>query len=161
MTRKGISHKGGSGIRLHPVTLAPERYGEVEFDKEGRANSIEEKPSQPKFLYAVIGLNFYDSNVDVSRNYLQQGQLNVAVMGRGIAWLDTGTHDSLLEAGQFVATLEKRQELKVACPEEIAWRNGWLSDEQLETHAHQLGKSGYVQYLKCLLAETVISRSKR
>ncbi len=98
---------------------------------------------------------------DVNRIYLHQGQLNVEVMGRGMAWLDTGTHDSLLEAGLLVATLEKRQGLKVACPEEIAWRSGWLTDEQLDAHAHQLGKSGYGKYLISLLAETVISRSKR
>ena len=93
--------------------------------------------------------------------YLQQGQLNVKVMGRGMAWLDTGTHDSLLEAGQFVATLEKRQDLKIAYPKEIAWLSGWLNDAQLEAHAHRLSKGGYGEYLKNLLAETVIIRSKR
>lgn len=168
----------GATVFAYPVH-DPKRFGVVEFDTEGRVQSIEEKPSRPKSRYAVTGLYFYDSNVvdiarsvkpsargeleitDVNRIYLEQGRLNVEVMGRGMAWLDTGTHDSLLEAGQFVATLEKRQGLKVACPEEIAWRNGWLSDAQLQTYAHQFGKSGYGQYLKSILGETVISRSKR
>jgi glucose-1-phosphate thymidylyltransferase len=176
--RAASAAQQGATVFAYPVH-DPERYGVVEFDQEGRAQSIEEKPSQPKSRYAVTGLYFYDANVvdiarsvkpsargeleitDVNRFYLQQGQLNVEVMGRGMAWLDTGTPDSLLEAGQFVATLEKRQGLKVACPEESAWRSGWLTDEQLEAHAHQLGKSGYGEYLKSLLAETVISLSKR
>jgi glucose-1-phosphate thymidylyltransferase len=151
----------------------PERYGVVEFDAERRAVSIEEKPSKPKSRYAVTGLYFYDNQVcdiaasippsargeleitDVNRRYLEQGQLNVEIMGRGMAWLDTGTHDSLLEASQFVATLEKRQGLKVSCPEEIAWRQGWMSDEQLEKAALALGKSGYGIYLHKLLKEKV------
>ncbi len=151
----------------------PERYGVVEFDGDRRAVSIEEKPSKPKSRYAVTGLYFYDNQVcdiaasippsargeleitDVNRRYLEQGQLNVEIMGRGMAWLDTGTHDSLLEASQFVATLEKRQGLKVSCPEEIAWRQGWMSDEQLEKAAQALGKSGYGTYLHKLLQEKV------
>ncbi len=176
--RAASATQQGATVFASPVH-DPERYGVIEFDQEGRAQSIEEKPCQPKSRYAITGLYFYDTNVvdiarsvkpsargeleitDVNRIYLQQGQLNVEVMGRGIAWLDTGTHESLLEAGQFVATLEKRQGLKVACPEEIAWRSGWLTDAQLVAHAHQFSKSGYGQYLKSLLAETVISRVKR
>ena len=153
----------------------PERYGVVDFDDNQRAISIEEKPQRPKSRYAVTGLYFYDTQVcdiaasirpsargeleitDVNRRYLEKGQLNVEIMGRGMAWLDTGTHDSLLEASQFIATLEKRQGLKVSCPEEIAWRQGWISDEQLEEAANTLGKSGYGQYLSNLLDEKVFS----
>ncbi|BDI04334.1 glucose-1-phosphate thymidylyltransferase RfbA [Sphaerotilus microaerophilus] len=151
----------------------PERYGVVEFDADRRALSVEEKPSRPKSNYAVTGLYFYDEQVcdiaasirpsargeleitDVNARYLAQGQLNVEIMGRGYAWLDTGTHDSLLDAGQFIATLEKRQGLKVACVEEIAYRNGWIDAARLEQLAQPLLKNGYGQYLLKVLRERV------
>ena len=159
---------GGATVFDYHVT-DPERYGVVEFDARQQALSIEEKPVAPKSNYAVTGLYFYDSQVcdiaaaikpsprgeleitDVNAVYLKQQQLKVEIMGRGYAWLDTGTHDSLLEAGQFIATLEKRQGLKVACPEEIAFRAGWISAEQLEALAKPLLKNGYGQYLQKLL----------
>ena len=158
----------GASVFAYHVT-DPERYGVVEFDAQRRALSIEEKPRAPKSNYAVTGLYFYDEQVcdiaasiqpsargeleitEVNAQYLRQGQLNVEIMGRGYAWLDTGTHDSLLEAGQFIATLEKRQGLKVACPEEIAFRSGWISAEQLEAQARPMLKNGYGQYLMQLL----------
>jgi glucose-1-phosphate thymidylyltransferase len=151
----------------------PERYGVVAFDGDKRALSIEEKPKAPKSNYAVTGLYFYDDQVcdiaasikpsvrgeleitDVNARYLTQGQLNVEIMGRGYAWLDTGTHDSLMEAGQFIATLEKRQGLKVACPEEIAFRSGWISREQLEAMAQPMLKNGYGQYLMQIVKSQV------
>lgn len=151
----------------------PERYGVAEFDQAGKVLSLEEKPKQPKSNYAVTGLYFYDNAVvelsnnlkpsprgeleitDLNRLYLDQGMLNVEIMGRGYAWLDTGTHDSLLEAGQFIATIEKRQGLKVACPEEIAFRQGWITSGQLEALAQPLAKNGYGQYLLSLLKEKV------
>ncbi|MCE1239558.1 MAG: glucose-1-phosphate thymidylyltransferase RfbA [Azonexaceae bacterium] len=151
----------------------PERYGVVEFDAQGRAVSLEEKPKAPKSNYAVTGLYFYDNQVldiardlkpsprgeleitDVNRIYLERGMLNVQVMGRGHAWLDTGTHESLLEAGQFIATIEKRQGLKIACPEEIAYRKGWLSAARLEILAQPMLKNPYGQYLIGLLKEQV------
>jgi len=154
----------GASVFAYHVT-DPERYGVVDFDASHRALSIEEKPKQPKSNYAVTGLYFYDNQVcdiaasikpsprgeleitDVNARYLEQGQLNVEIMGRGYAWLDTGTHDSLLEAGQFIATLERRQGLKVACLEEVAYRWGWISAEQVEKLAQPMLKNGYGQYL--------------
>ncbi len=147
----------------------PERYGVVAFDATGRVIDIEEKPARPKSNYAVTGLYFYDGSVveraralrpsargeleitDLNRSYLQEGRLAVELMGRGYAWFDTGTHDSLLEAGQFIATIERRQGLKIACLEEIAWMQGWIDDEGLLRQAERLGKSGYGRYLRQLL----------
>jgi glucose-1-phosphate thymidylyltransferase len=162
----------GATVFAYPVH-DPERYGVVEFDKTGQAISLEEKPAKPKSRYAVTGLYFYDNRVldiaasikpshrgeleitDVNRVYLEQGDLSVGMMGRGMAWLDTGTHDSLLEASAFIQTLEKRQGLKVACPEEISWRNGWIDDAQLSELAQPLQKNGYGDYLKRLLQDRV------
>lgn len=169
---KAAQKTDGATVFAYPVQ-DPERYGVVEFDKDGRAISIEEKPAKPRSRYAVTGLYFYDRQVveiakavkpsargeleitDVNVEYLRRGQLTVERFGRGDAWLDTGTHDSMIEAGQFVQTLEKRQGLKLCCPEELAWRNGWISDAELEALAKPLAKSGYGQYLLDVLAQPV------
>jgi glucose-1-phosphate thymidylyltransferase len=170
LLRRANDRTDGATVFAYHVN-DPQRYGVVEFDAGRRAVSIEEKPLQPKSNYAVTGLYFYDGQVcdvaasirpsargeleitDVNDRYLQRGQLAVEIMGRGYAWLDTGTHDSLMEAGQFIATLERRQGLKVACPEEIAFRAGWIDAAQLEALAAPLQKSGYGQYLLALLRD--------
>ena len=170
--RAASARQDGATVFAYPVH-DPERYGVVEFDAEGRAISLEEKPVQPKSRYAVTGLYFYDNRVvdiakhlkpgprgeleitDVNRQYLEWGALDVQVMGRGHAWLDTGTHESLLEASLFIQTIEKRQGLKIACPEEIAWRAGWIDAAQLKTLAAPLAKNGYGQYLLRILDEKV------
>ncbi|HEC06870.1 MAG TPA: glucose-1-phosphate thymidylyltransferase [Thiolapillus brandeum] len=169
---RSAGRKEGATVFAYPVH-DPERYGVVEFDENFHAISLEEKPPRPKSRYAVTGLYFYDSQVvdiarsirpsprgeleitDVNKRYLSQGQLDVEVLGRGMAWLDTGTHDSLLDASQFIQTLETRQGLKVCCPEEVAWRMGWIDDEQLVGLADELGKTGYGRYLRDIAQERI------
>jgi len=170
LLRSAAAKASGATVFAYHVQ-DPERYGVVAFDADKRALSIEEKPKQPKSSYAVTGLYFYDDQVcdiaasiapsargeleitDVNARYLSQGQLDVEIMGRGYAWLDTGTHDSLREAGQFIATIEKRQGLKIACPEEVGWRAGWIDGEQLAALAQAQIKSSYGQYLARLLKD--------
>jgi glucose-1-phosphate thymidylyltransferase len=167
---KAANKTNGATVFAYPVH-DPERYGVVEFDENGRAISLEEKPKVPKSRYAVTGLYFYDNDVvqlaaalkpsprgeleitDLNRCYLERGVLNVELMSRGMAWLDTGTHDSLFEAGLFIQTIERRQGLKIACPEEIAFRSGYITSQQLEALAQPVCKSGYGQYLLALLNE--------
>jgi glucose-1-phosphate thymidylyltransferase len=168
--RRADARTNGASIFAHHVQ-DPERYGVASFDDKGRVLTLEEKPKAPKSNFAVTGLYYYDADVvelaralkpsargeleitDLNRVYLERGDLNVEILGRGFAWLDTGTHDSLLDAGQFVTTIEKRQGLKIACPEEVAWRNGWIDDAALLKLAAPLSASGYGRYLKDLVGE--------
>ena len=167
---KAASLRKNSTIFAYPVS-DPERYGIVDFDKDGKVKSIEEKPLQPKSKYAITGLYFYDESVvkkaklvtpsdrgeleisDLNKFYLEEGTLNVELFNRGMAWLDTGTTDSLLDASSFIKTIESRQGLKISCPEEIAWRNGWINDEELIKLSQPLKKSGYGTYLSNLIEE--------
>ena len=171
MLKTANAKQDGATVFVYPVA-DPERYGVAEFDADRRVISVEEKPKQPKSRYAITGLYFYDNDVidiaaklkpsargeleitDVNREYLSRGRLHVEVMGRGMAWLDTGTHESLLEASHYIETIERRQGLKIACPEEIAYRMGYIDAAQLEKLATELGKSTYGQYLRQLLLET-------
>jgi glucose-1-phosphate thymidylyltransferase len=170
LLRRAVARKKGATVFAYPVN-DPERYGVVEFDAKGKAMSLEEKPRKPKSRYAVVGVYFYDNRVvnvaatlkpsargeleitDVNRQYLAWKNLDVITMGRGFAWLDTGTHESLLEASSFIETIERRQGLKIACPEEIAYRMGYISARQLRALAKPLAKSGYGEYLLRVLSE--------
>jgi glucose-1-phosphate thymidylyltransferase len=172
LLRKAVQKKRGATIFAYPVE-DPRRYGVVEFDRDGKAVGIEEKPKRPRSRYAVVGLYFYDNRVveiarslkpsargeleitDVNKEYLRLGQLSVMPMGRGYAWLDTGTHESLLEASHFIETIERRQGLKVACPEEIAFRMGYITSAQLKALARPLARSSYGDYLMRVLSERV------
>jgi glucose-1-phosphate thymidylyltransferase len=167
---KAAARRKGATVFAYPVQ-DPQRYGVVEFDKKNKVKSIEEKPARPKSRFAVVGLYFYDNRVvdiaarlkpsargeleitDVNRQYLKRGELEVGLLGRGHAWLDTGTHESLLEASHFIETIERRQGLKIACPEEIAWRMGYIGAAQLRRLAKPLANSGYGEYLLRVLAE--------
>jgi glucose-1-phosphate thymidylyltransferase len=172
LLQQAAQRKRGATIFAYPVKN-PQRYGVVDFDDDGKAVSIEEKPERPRTRYAVVGLYFYDSRVidvasqlrpsgrgeleitDVNRSYLEAGELHVVRMSRGYAWLDTGTHESLLEASHFIETIERRQGLKIACPEEIAFRQGFIDEAQLRRLAAPLEKSGYGEYLLQLLTEKI------
>ena len=172
LLQRAHNRRDGATVFAYPVS-DPERYGVVEFDAAGRAVSLEEKPKTPRSRYAVTGIYFYDNDVieiaknlkpsprgeleitDLNRVYLERGRMSVELMGRGMAWLDTGTHDSLLEAAQFVQTIERRQGLKVCCPEEIAYRQGFIDAAQVEKLAAPLAKSGYGKYLQAMLKEQV------
>jgi glucose-1-phosphate thymidylyltransferase len=174
--RRASARERGATVFAYHV-LDPQRYGVVEFDAQGRAVSIEEKPPQPRSNYAVTGLYFYDARVtevasalrpsvrgeleitDVNRQFLQWGELSVEIMGRGTAWLDTGTHESLMQAAQFIQTIEQRQGLKIACPEEIAWRSGWIGAEDVARIAAALKSSGYGDYLQRLLTDRLLPRT--
>lgn len=176
LLKNAMARTVGASVFAYHVN-DPERYGVAEFDSQGKVISLEEKPAVPKSSYAVTGLYFYDSQVvelakslkpsvrgeleitDLNKLYLEKGQLDVETMGRGYAWLDTGTHESLLDAGQFIATIESRQGLKVACPEEISFRQGWINDEQLEALAMPLAKNGYGKYLLAILKEIKSTRA--
>jgi glucose-1-phosphate thymidylyltransferase len=172
LLQNAAAREQGATVYAYPVN-DPGRYGVIEFDAQGKATSIEEKPRQPKSRYAVTGLYFYDRKVvdiaarlkpsargeleitDVNRAYLERGELNAVAMGRGMAWLDTGTHETLLEAAHFIETIERRQGLKIACPEEIAYRMGFIQASDLEALAKPLEKSGYGEYLRRVLSERV------
>ena len=172
LINRARARETGASVFAYPVN-DPQRYGVVEFDAQGRALSIEEKPQSPKSRYAVTGLYFYDNSVidiaerlkpstrgeleitDVNRAYLERGELEVVPMKRGMAWLDTGTHEALLEAAHFIETIERRQGLKIACPEEVAYRAGYIDARQLEALARKLGKSGYGEYLLRVLSERI------
>lgn len=178
LLREAAEQEKGASVFAYRVA-DPERYGVVDFDADGVALSIEEKPAKPRSHYAVTGLYFYDNSVvekakqvkpsargeyeitDINNAYLEDGELNVKLMGRGFAWLDTGTHESLLEASMYIETIERRQGLKVACPEEVSWRQGWISEHQLQAMAEKLKKNQYGRYLQSLVDEAKMQRASR